>query len=212
MKPLFITGIGTDVGKTIVSAVLTSQLRSDYWKPVQAGDLDFTDGDKVRALTGPQAAAYSTIHPERFRFKLPASPHKAARAEGIKIGLQDFKLPETRNRLLIEGAGGLFVPLSDQLLMIDLIGHFKADVVLVTRNYLGCINHTLLSIHALESKNIALKHLVFNGSFDEDTFRVILNYLPEGCTWSSLPELETVSMEGITTAPVQLKNDSASTK
>lgn len=200
-KPIFITGIGTDVGKTIVSAVLTNQLKSAYWKPVQAGDLHHTDSDKIRQLINNPV---SPVYPERYRLQLAASPHKAAKAEGIEIKLQDFELPKTIHQLLIEGAGGLFVPLSGQLLMIDLIRHFQADVVLVVRNYLGCINHTLLSLHALKSKNILLKHVVFNGDFDEDTFDIIVHHLPAGCTWSNLPELEKINSQTIALAPLQI--------
>lgn len=202
-KPLFITGIGTDIGKTIVSAVLVNQLKTAYWKPVQAGDLHYTDSDKIRQLTN---NTVNQVYPERHRFQLPASPHKAAKAEGIKITLQDFVLPQTNHQLLIEGAGGLFVPLSDSLLMIDLIGHFQADTVLVVRNYLGCINHTLLSIHALTSKNIRLKHLVFNGDFDDDTLQIIVHHLPKGSTWSNLPEFMEISNLAIAGAPLQIPN------
>ncbi|MGY0036905.1 dethiobiotin synthase [Pedobacter sp. NJ-S-72] len=200
-KPLFITGIGTEVGKTIVSAVLTEQLQADYWKPVQAGDLDNTDSDKVKELI---SNTKSIFHPETFKFIMAASPHRAAKNEGIEIRPQDFSLPETNNQLLIEGAGGLFVPLSYRLLMIDLIHLLDADAVLVVRNYLGCINHTLLSIHALLSKGIPLKHLVLNGDFDFDTLNVLLHHLPKDCTWSKLPEFTTINKKAIADAPFQL--------
>ncbi|QNK63808.1 dethiobiotin synthase [Pedobacter sp. PAMC26386] len=200
-KPLFITGIGTEVGKTVVSAVLTEQLQADYWKPVQAGDLDYTDSDRVKQLVSNDR---STFHPEAFKFTMAASPHRAAKNEGIEIRPQDFLLPETSNLLLIEGAGGLFVPLSYHFLMIDLIRLLGADAVLVVRNYLGCINHTLLSIHALLSKQIPLKHVVLNGDFDFDTLNVLLHHLPKDCTWSKLPEFTTVDKDAIAHAPLQL--------
>lgn len=200
-KPLFITGIGTEVGKTIVSAVLTEQLQADYWKPVQAGDLDHTDSDKVKELI---SNTRTIFHPETFKFSMAASPHRAAKNEGIEIRPQDFFLPETNNQLLIEGAGGLFVPLSYRFLMIDLIRLLGADAVLVVRNYLGCINHTLLSIHALLTKGISLKHLVLNGDFDFDTLNVLLHHLPKNCTWSKLPEFTTINKEAIADAPFQL--------
>ncbi|KIO74601.1 ATP-dependent dethiobiotin synthetase BioD [Pedobacter lusitanus] len=200
-KPLFITGIGTEVGKTIVSAVLTEQLQADYWKPVQAGDLDNTDTFKVKQLI---SNSRSIFHPETFKFNMPASPHRAAKHEGIEIRQQDFVLPETSNQLLIEGAGGLFVPLSYRFLMIDLIRLLGAEAVLVTRNYLGCINHTLLSIHALQSKGIPLKHLVLNGDFDFDTLNMLLHHLPRNCTWSKLPEFTTINKDAIANAPFQL--------
>ncbi|MBB5637806.1 dethiobiotin synthetase [Pedobacter cryoconitis] len=200
-KPLFITGIGTEVGKTIVSAVLTEQLQADYWKPVQAGDLDHTDSDKVKKLI---SNSRSIFHPEAFKLSMAASPHRAAKNEGIEIRPQDFSLPETKNQLLIEGAGGLFVPLSYRFLMIDLIRLLGADAVLVVRNYLGCINHTLLSIHALLSKGIPLKHVVLNGDFDFDTLNVLLYHIPKDCTWSKLPEFTIINKESIADAPFQL--------
>lgn len=200
-KPLFITGIGTDVGKTVVSAVLTEQLQADYWKPVQAGDLGNTDSDRVRQLI---SNSKSLIHPEAFRLTLAASPHRAAKADGVEILAQDFQLPLTENQLLIEGAGGLFVPLSYQLLMIDLIRILDAETVLVARNYLGCINHTLLSINALENRNIPLRHLILNGEFDADTLNILLHHLPKGCTWSKLPEFTTINKEAVANAPFQL--------
>lgn len=199
-KPLFITGIGTEVGKTIVSAVITEQLKADYWKPVQAGDLDNTDTDKVKKLI---SNTRSVFHPETYQFEMAASPHRAAKSEGIEIRLQDFHLPETDNQLLIEGAGGLFVPLSHRFLMIDLIRLLGADAILVVRNYLGCINHTLLSIHALTSKNIPLKHLVLNGDFDFDTLNILLHHLPKNSTWSKLPEFTEINRDAIANAPFQ---------
>lgn len=197
-KPVFITGIGTDVGKTVVSAVLTEQLKADYWKPVQAGDLQHTDSQKVESLISNSA---TFIHPERFKFQLAASPHKASKEEGIKILLTDFELPDTKNRLLIEGAGGLFVPLSSKLLIIDLIEKFEAETVLVVRDYLGCINHTLLSIQALIHRKIALRHVVFNGSFDQDTYNILVHHLPLGCTYNSVPEFKELNKAAITSLP-----------
>lgn len=199
-KPLFVTGIGTYVGKTIVSAVLCEELKADYWKPVQSGDLDDTDSNKVERYI---SNATTVIHAEAHRFNLPASPHKAAKAEGIEIKREDFVLPETENQLLIEGAGGLFVPFSNDFMMIDLIAQLDAAAVLVVRNYLGCINHTLLSIHALITKNIPLQHVVFNGNFDDDTLDLLLEKLPENTTWSILPEFRTINKITVSLAPTQ---------
>ncbi len=192
--PLFISGIGTNVGKTIVSAVLTEQLKADYWKPVQSGDLQHTDSDQVKSLI---SNPISVIHPETFRFQLAASPHQSSAEEGITILPQHFQLPETANLLLIEGAGGLFVPLSPTFFMIDLIKQFNAEVILVTRDYLGCINHTLLSIHALTTHHIPLKHLVFNGEFNPGTKDILLRQIPGSSTWSQLPELKALNKNTI---------------
>lgn len=200
-KPLFVTGIGTYVGKTIASAVLCQQLQADYWKPVQSGDLDYSDSKKVSELV---SNSKTIIYPEAFKFKLAASPHQSSKEEGIAISLKDFKLPKTKNKLIIEGAGGLFVPLSNDLLMKDLITKFKAEVVLVIRSYLGCINHTLLTLHAMESLNIPLKHVILNGKFDENTADIILHHLPKNLSWSHLPEFENLNKATVSLTPIQL--------
>ena len=199
--PLFVTGIGTNVGKTIVSAVLCEQLRADYWKPVQAGDLGFSDSDKVRSLiSNPRTC----IHPETHRLQLAASPHQAAEEEDICIKPGNFRIPETDNQLLIEGAGGLFVPLSSTYLMIDLMKQLDANAILVARNYLGCINHTLLSINALLQYNVPLKHLVFNGTFPAASIDVIVKHIPAGTTCSQLPEMKNLNQQTILDQKYQL--------
>lgn len=195
--PLFVTGIGTNVGKTIVSAALVEHYKADYWKPVQAGDLEHTDSNKIASLI---SNTISVIHPERFKLTLPASPHKAAKHDGIKILATDFVVPKTSNNLIIEGAGGLFVPLSNSFLMIDLIRQLNSEVVLVVRNYLGCINHTLMSIHALHSKGLLLKLVLFNGTFDLDTMEVIIGHLPPKTTWNVLTEFQALNKTSISTA------------
>lgn len=169
-KPLFITGIGTDVGKTIVSAIVVEKLQADYWKPVQAGDLDNSDTIKVKQLISNEV---SVFHREAYRLTQPYSPHKAAALDGVEIDIKKIKLPKTNNQLIIEGAGGLMVPLNDQHLMIDLIEKLNADVILVSRNYLGSINHTLLSLEALLNRGISIRAIIFNGDADEYSENVI---------------------------------------
>ncbi|WBA42400.1 dethiobiotin synthase [Hymenobacter canadensis] len=159
MERLFITGIGTDVGKTLVSAILTEALQADYWKPVQAG-LTATDAATVRGLV---QNPVSHFWPERHRLQLPASPHAAAAAEGLTLRAADFQLPATNNHLLVEGAGGLLVPLASGFLIADLAQQFDLDVVVVSRNYLGSINHTLLTLEALQARGLRVRGLVFNG-------------------------------------------------
>lgn len=202
-RPIFISGIGTGVGKTVASAVLCQQLRADYWKPVQSGDLDQTDSHRVARLT---SARETQIHPERFRLNTPASPHQAALQDQVEIKLEDFTLPETRNSLVIEGAGGLLVPLSASCLMTDLVSALGAEVILVARDYLGCINHTLLSLLALEHSRIPLRHLILNGSFNAFSREAILSRLPVGCTWSTLPEFTILDYSTLQKSPVQLKD------
>jgi dethiobiotin synthetase len=200
-KPIFVTGIGTYVGKTIVSAVLCEQLQADYWKPVQAGDLDATDSEKVRSLiSNPK----TVIHPETYLLRLAASPHQSAAEEDIKINTKDFSIPQTDNQLLIEGAGGLFVPLSNDFLMIDLIRQFEAEVVVVVRNYLGCINHSLLSFNAVKTMRLPFKHVVLNGNFSEATLDIIIRHIPRQVSWSILPEFENLNPVTVALAPTQI--------
>lgn len=203
-QPLFVTGIGTDIGKTIVSAVIVEQLKADYWKPVQAGDLHYTDSDKIRELiSNPK----TVIHPESIRLNLAASPHKAAREEQITIAPHNFRLPLTARQLVIEGAGGLFVPLNPDFLIIDLIEQLEAGIVLVVRNYLGCISHTLLSVHAIISRGLPLRHVVFNGDFDSDTLHVIISHIPFETTCSALPEFQAINKYTVANAPTQISNN-----
>ncbi|TGE29261.1 dethiobiotin synthase [Hymenobacter metallicola] len=157
---LFVTGIGTDVGKTLVAAILTEALQADYWKPVQAGLEPTTDTATVRQLVG---NTRSRFHPEAYRLALPASPHKAAAAEQITIEASAFRLPATDNHLVVEGAGGLLVPLAPGLLVADLIQQLQLEVIVVSRHYLGSINHTLLTLEALQQRGLPVRGLVFNG-------------------------------------------------
>lgn len=172
-KPLFITGIGTGIGKTLVAAIVTEKLKADYWKPVQSGDLDNSDTVKVQELTSNTATVF---HPETYRLTQPFSPHKSAKLDGIAIEENKFITPATTNNLIIEGAGGLMVPLNDHFLMVDLIAQLGADVILVSQNYLGSINHTLLSIALLEQRQIPLTGIIFNGEPNASSEEYILNY------------------------------------
>ncbi|MDB5133175.1 MAG: dethiobiotin synthase [Mucilaginibacter sp.] len=168
-RPLFVTGIGTGIGKTLISAILVEKLKADYWKPVQSGDLENSDTLKVKSLV---SNTISVFHPETYRLTQPYSPHKSAAIDGITIDLQKIIAPETNNILIIEGAGGLMVPLNDKVLMIDLIKQLDAEVILVSQTYLGSINHTLLSVEALKHRQIPIKGVIFNGDIEHH----ILNY------------------------------------
>ncbi|MFC5872732.1 dethiobiotin synthase [Chryseobacterium arachidis] len=192
-KLLFITGIGTEIGKTVCSAILTKYFNADYWKPVQSGDLDFSDSMKIREWTGKSTICY----PETYRFQLAASPHQSAKEEGITVDLNEFKLPETQNNLILEGAGGLMVPLNDKDFMIDLIEKLNIPVALVVRNYLGCINHTLLSISALNQKKIKLQYLILNGNFPFDTERIICENIQPETEIIRIPDIENITKESI---------------
>ncbi|MFA6923976.1 MAG: dethiobiotin synthase [Bacteroidales bacterium] len=172
IKKVFISGIGTNVGKTIFSAIITEALKADYWKPLQAGNLENTDSAIVKSLISNNA---SRIYPEIYKFKNPLSPHTAAELEGIEIELNKIILPETKNNLIIEGAGGLLIPLNNKGdMVIDLIKKIDAEVILVSRNYLGSINHTLLSVEALKQRNIKISGIVFNGERNKSGEKFIL--------------------------------------
>ncbi|HSY61218.1 MAG TPA: dethiobiotin synthase [Cytophaga sp.] len=172
MKKYFITAISTDSGKTLVSAILTNALQADYWKPIQAG----TETDSLW-MHKMLHSGHSMIHPEAYALKLAASPHAAAKSEGVEINLSQIELPDTNdNDLIIEGAGGVLVPLNDRDLVADLITKFDAEVILVSNHYLGSINHTLLTAEELKRRNIKVKGIVFNGPSNEETERIILEH------------------------------------
>ncbi len=181
-RPIFITGIGTGVGKTIVSSIMVEKLKADYWKPIQSGDLDNSDTAHVRSLVSNNT---SFFHPEAYRLTQPFSPHKSAALDGIHIDLEQIVLPETNNQLIIEGAGGLMVPLNDKYLMIDLIQKLDAEVILVSKNYLGSINHTLLSAELLKERKIKIRNLIFCGDADQSSEEIIWKHL--NCHIISIP-------------------------
>lgn len=168
---LFITGIGTDVGKTITSAIITEALEADYWKPVQAGDLHFSDSHKLQSLL---SNSKTKIHPNSYALQTPASPHYAAAIDGVAIDIQNITTPKTNNHLVIEGAGGLFVPLNQTATILDLIQP-DYKVIVVSRHYLGSINHTLLTIEALQNRKIAIAGIVFSGDENPATESIILS-------------------------------------
>jgi dethiobiotin synthetase len=167
---LFITGIGTDVGKTIASAIVTEALDADYWKPIQAGDLEHSDTHKVKSqVLNPK----SQFHPNAYALHTPASPHLAASIDGITIDLQNIIEPKTNNHLVIEGAGGVLVSLNDTDCVVDLIQK-DYKVIVVSRHYLGSINHTLLTIEALQNRKIKVAGIIFSGDENNPTEEIIL--------------------------------------
>ena len=173
MKNYFVTGIGTNIGKTIVSAILTEALEADYWKPIQAGDLEHSDSLKVESLI---SNSTTKIHSEAYRLNQSMSPHAAAKLDNITIDLEKIELPKTTNNLIIEGAGGLMVPLNEKELVIDLIKKLNIEVILVSQNYIGSINHTILSYEALKNRKIIIAGIIFNGQENATTEQFILNY------------------------------------
>lgn len=167
---LFITGIGTDVGKTIASAIITQALEADYWKPVQAGDLENSDTHKIKRYV---SNSKTRFFENAYALNTPASPHLAAALDGITIDLKTIKEPKTKNHLVVEGAGGVFVPLNDQDCVIDLIQP-EYKVIVISRHYLGSINHTLLTVEALKNRKLDVVGIVFNGEENTASETIIL--------------------------------------
>ncbi|MGI9533113.1 dethiobiotin synthase [Lutimonas sp.] len=170
MNKFFITGIGTDVGKTVVSAIVVEALKADYWKPIQAGELTHSDIHSVEELI---SNSRSRMHTHRYALKTPMSPHAAADIDGVQIELSAMKEPETKNNLVIEGAGGLLVPINEQDTILDMIQD-DYKVIVVSRHYLGSINHTLLTLSQLRSKGVEVSGIVFNGEEHPSTEAIIL--------------------------------------
>jgi dethiobiotin synthetase len=183
LKPIFITGTGTDVGKTLVAAIVTEALKADYWKPVQAGFSDGTDSLFVQEMI---SNSRSTIHPELYKLKMPASPHLSADAENKKIKIKEIinHLPKTKNRLIIEGAGGLMVPLNKKKMILNLILRLKAKVIIVSKNELGSINHSLLTAAVLKKEKADVAGWIFTEDYQ--------NYEDEIGGWSGFPVIANV--------------------
>lgn len=170
MQAYYVTGIGTEVGKTVTSALLCRALNAAYWKPIQAGDLANSDSIKVQKWAQLED---QDVFPEAHRLQTPASPHYAAAQDGLCIYVSQINLPLTTKPLIVEGAGGLLVPLNEQETNLDLVEHLGIPVLLVARNYLGSINHTLLSLRLLKARNIPLAGLIYSGDNYLDNIEII---------------------------------------
>ena len=168
---LFITGISTDVGKTIASAIIVEALQADYWKPIQAGDLEHSDTHKVQSLV---SNTQSHFHSNSYALQTPASPHLAAAIDGITIAMNEIQEPKTNNHLVVEGAGGILVPLNETQSVVDLIQP-DYKVIVVSRHYLGSINHTLLTIEALQNRKIQVAGIIFSGDENKSSESIILS-------------------------------------
>lgn len=197
----FITGIGTNVGKTIVSAILTEALQADYWKPIQSGIHEGRDSAIVGSLI---SNTKTVIHPETYLLKEPLSPHFAAKLDGLTIEMDKIKLPVTDNHLIIEGAGGILVPINQSQYVIDIAKKLDCELIVVISNYLGCINHSLLSIDYLVKNNYRIEALVFNGEFDPEVKQAIVSYAPQLKT-IDIPTLKYLSKTDIVEFSGQIK-------
>ena len=195
LKSIFITGIGTDVGKTIISAIVTEALQADYWKPVQSGYP--ADKDRIKELLSNER---SVVYKELYKFKSPVSPHLAASNENAKIDLDHIldQVPKTQNTLVIEGAGGLMVPLNSEAFIIDLIRKLGSRVIIVSDHYLGSINHSLMTSTILKNAGVDVLGWIFNSgpSVHEDNL----------VKWSNLPMIASIpKMEEINKQKVAIQ-------
>jgi len=198
-----VVGIHTGIGKTVCSAILCQAFGFDYWKPVQAGDLDNSDTMNVRAnVTNPK----TQIHPERYRLNHPLSPHRAAELDKLVISKEDFILPSSSNKLIVETAGGVMSPLAKDFLIIDLVDMLKLPAILVSNNYLGSINHTLLTYEAMKSRNIQIKGLVFVGDSNPASEDFIKDYTQLPVLFT-LPVFNHINPEQIASFAETLKTD-----
>ena len=191
-KSFFITGTDTNIGKTVVSAFMCQYLNADYFKPVQTGEE--SDSAAVFHLTD---LTEDRVHKPAYSLTAPRSPHEAAMKDGVKIDMDEIKLPETNGRpLIVEGAGGVLVPLNENDLMIDLIKKLDLPVIIVAHPELGTINHTLLTIEALRSRDIEIAGVIMNGGSDEQNRMAIQFYGKCEIIWE-IPEFEEISKETI---------------
>lgn len=186
-KHYFVTAIGTDSGKTLLSAIITEALQADYWKPIQTG----TEMDRVsvqKLVLNPK----SRFHPETYHFQNPLSPHAAAQLEGMEINPQNIFIPQTDNDyLVIEGAGGLLVPWTFQYTTADWLETQPVEIILIVNQYLGCINHTLLTLAEIKRRHLKVKGIVFNREVPEASVQVIeeIGQVP---TLFSMPDLKRI--------------------
>lgn len=186
MSRIMVAGIGTDVGKTVVSGILATLLQGDYWKPIQSGDEENGDTVTMQRLLDPSK---HRLFPPAYSLKAPLSPHHAARLENVIIQLESIAIPFTERPLIIEGVGGILVPLTEQILSLDLFKSWNSQWVIVSKHYLGSINHTLLTIEVLKKYQIPIAGLIFNGEPNPDTEAAIL-------TISGIPLLGRLLPEG----------------
>jgi dethiobiotin synthetase len=195
-QPIVVTGTDTGIGKTVFAAALTGALDGYYWKPVQAGLAEETDSEAVRRLSD---LAAERILPERYRLMTPASPHLAARIDGVEIDAERLALPSTPRLLVVEGAGGLLVPLTREVTYIDVFARWRAPLVLCARTTLGTINHTLLSIEAIRARNIPLLGIAFIGDENTESEDIIVA-LGRARRLGRMPSLTPLTIESLKAA------------
>lgn len=203
MRTIVVTGTDTDVGKTVAAAALTIRLGARYWKPIQSGIADGTDSATVARLA---CLPPKRVLPEHYRLHAPLSPHRAAELDGVAIDPKELALPAGEDALVIEGAGGVLVPLTRDMLFADLFARWGAPVVLVARTTLGTINHSLLSIEALHARGVPLAGILFNGDGNQDNERTIVE-MGGVAHLGRLPRLDPLTPESLATAASGLALD-----
>ena len=202
LKHIAVLGIHTGIGKTLCSAVLVRALEADYWKPVQAGSLDYTDSMHVSDLI---ADANSVVHPEAYRLTEPLSPHQAAHMDGVKIDVQGMHLPVSSKTVIIETAGGVMSPMNDEMTMVDVVQHFQLPCVLVVRHYLGSINHSLTALEVLRSRGVQVLGIVVSGTPNEASESYIRSYTHISC-WAHVPEMHEFTPHAVSAAGQALRD------
>lgn len=189
VQQYIVTGIGTDVGKTVISAILSEALKANYWKPIQAGDLDNSDSIKVNNWTTDKV----TVLEEKFRLNSPMSPHAAAAIDGVEIQITDIQKPELEGNLILEGAGGIMVPINEKGdTYLDVFEQLNLPIIIVSRNYLGSINHSLMTIEMIQNRGIEIKGVIFSGPSNEATENIILSKTKTKCL-ARIPEANEVN-------------------
>lgn len=196
----FVTAIGTDSGKTVLSAVLVEALHADYWKPVQAGMP--RDTETVRALV---SNTTSRFYSEGHLLKTPASPHASAKIDGVDLSISSLHPPVSNRDLVIEGAGGVMVPLNDTELVIEMADHFDAEIIVVCNLYLGSINHSLLTLDYLGRTDRKVRGIIFNGESNSESEEIILKKYPYPCLLR-MPQLKSVDQASVKKYAEQMKN------
>lgn len=193
----FITGTDTNIGKTLVSSWLCLHTKYNYFKPIQSGTIESVDRLEVQRLSG------TFCYSECYSLKEPLSPHMAARHEGIRIDLSTINLPQTSN-LIVEGAGGVFVPLNDQYVMLDLMVKFNLPVIIVARTTLGTINHTLLTIQAIRQRGLTIAGVILSGEPNADNATAIEHY-GNVSVLATLPLLPIINKQELQNIPLPEK-------
>ena len=197
---IFVTSIDTNVGKTVCSSILCAGLGYDYWKPVQCGDLDFSDSMKVKSYS-----PLTKVHAESFQLNAPMSPHEAAKLENIDISINDFKLPKSEE-IIIEGAGGVMVPLNYKgNMIVELASVFEAKVIIVFKNYLGSINHTLLTIDKVKSVGLDVLGLLVVGNEVISSERIIEDATQMNII-ARIPMVDRINQKWVKEQGIKVKN------